>query len=69
MRALESYRIYHVGSGGRLRLGESYQASEDKEAVVKAQALLLRGQPAELWQGGRLVGRFSDAHEFTPDRG
>ena len=64
-----TYRIYHVGSGGRPRLGESYQASEDREAVAKARSLLARGQKAELWQGGRIVGRFSDAHEFTPERG
>ena len=66
---MATYRIYHVGSGGRLRLGDTFQAVKDEEAVARAHALLHRGEPAELWQGGRIVGRFSDTHQFSPDRG
>jgi hypothetical protein len=62
---LATYRIYHVGSGGRLRLGETFQASGDDEAVARARPLLTRGQPAELWEAGRIVGRFSDTHAFA----
>ena len=62
---METYRIYHVGSGGRLRLGDPFQASSDEEAVARARPLLGPAQPAELWQGGRMVGRFARDHAFT----
>ncbi|MBL8554658.1 MAG: hypothetical protein JNL41_10305 [Phenylobacterium sp.] len=64
-----TYRIYHVASGGRLRLGETFQASSDGEAVMKARLLLVRGQSGELWEAGRIVGRFSDTHTFSPGGG
>jgi len=63
---LSTYRIYHVGNDGRLAVGEAFAASGDAEAVARARAELLPGRPAELWQGGRMVGQFSKAHEFTP---
>jgi hypothetical protein len=62
---LATYRIYHVGGGGRLRLGEAFQAADDAEAVAGAR-VRARGQAAELWQGGRLVGRFDKAGAFMP---
>jgi hypothetical protein len=64
-----SYRIYHVGNGGRLRLGDLFQAPHDEAAVASAEPLLIQGQEAELWQGGRIVGRFSAHGAFTPSRG
>lgn len=63
--ALRSYRIYHVGGGGRLNLGETFTAPGDAEAVQRARGQLIRAHAAELWEGGRLVGRFSKAHDFT----
>lgn len=66
---LATYRIYHVGSGGRLRLGETFQGSTDEEAVAKARPFLIRGVPAELWEGGRIAGRFSSLHVFSAGRG
>jgi hypothetical protein len=66
---LPNYRIYHVGNGGRLRLGDLLQAPHDEAAVASAATLLTRGQEAELWQGGRLVGRFSARGEFLRGHG
>jgi hypothetical protein len=63
---LPSYRIYHVGTDGRLAVGETFSASTDAEAAARAHPQLIPGRAAELWQGGRLVGRFSKSHEFTP---
>lgn len=65
---MSNYRIFHVERGGRLRLGETFAAAQDDEAVTKATPLLRPGQAAELWQGGRLVGRFSPAHQFSAAR-
>lgn len=62
--ALPTYRIFHVGVGGRLRLGQSFPAQSDEDAAAQARELLSPGQAAELWEGGRLVGRFSKTHEF-----
>ena len=65
---MATYRIYHVGCGGRLRLGETFMASCDEEAVIKARPLLSTGHSAELWGAGRLVGRFSNVHLFGSSR-
>lgn len=62
---MPTYRVYHVGSDGRLTVGETLTASADAEAVTRARAQLLPARAAELWAGGRLVGRFSKTHEFT----
>jgi hypothetical protein len=65
---LPIYRVYHVGGGGRLNVGETFTAQDDTEAVQRARGQLVRAQPAELWEGGRLVGRFSKAHDFIAGR-
>jgi hypothetical protein len=52
-----------------LRLGDLFQAPHDEAAVASAEPLLIQGQEAELWQGGRIVGRFSAHGAFTPSRG
>ncbi|WP_296599234.1 hypothetical protein [Phenylobacterium sp.] len=64
---MPTYRIYHVGNGGRLRVGESFSAADDDAAIATARPQLARGQAAELWEWGRPVGRFSRDHEFIPD--
>lgn len=58
--------MYHVDGGGRLRLGDTFPAASDAEAVAKARAMLRPGQGAELWDGGRMAGRFTRTHEFLP---
>lgn len=65
---MPTFRIFHVGVGGRLRLGKTFPATSDADAAAQARALLSPGQAAELWEGGRLVGRFSKTHEFTAIR-
>lgn len=61
-----SYRIYRVGHGGRLQLGEAFEAPDDAHAVEQARTHHATGEAAELWKGGRLVGRFSKIGTFTP---
>lgn len=58
--------MYHVDGGGRLRLGETFPAESDCEAVARARLLLRAGAGAELWDGGRMAGRFTTDHEFLP---
>ena len=61
---MASYRIYRVGPGRRLQLGEAFNAINDESAVEYARALHGRGQEVELWNGGRLLGRFTKSGEF-----
>lgn len=65
---MPTFRIFHVGVGGRLRLGQPFPAESDQDAAEQARAMLTPGQAAELWEGGRLVGRFSKTHEFSAAR-
>ncbi|WP_309089346.1 hypothetical protein [Phenylobacterium sp.] len=66
---MPSYRIYRVGGGGRLVLGETFTAASDAEAVEHAAVLFRKGGEGELWCGGRLLGRFSKLGVFTPGVG
>lgn len=66
---MPSYRIYRVAAGGRLVLGEAFHGSSDAEAIRRGQVLQEPGTAAELWDGGRLVGRFSKQGAFTPASG
>lgn len=54
---VKSYRIYIVGSDGRLQLGQAFDATDDVAAGRRAEVVAVRGQVAELWEGGRMVGR------------
>ena len=65
---MATYRIYRIGSGGRLQLGEGFQARNDAAAIERASELR-EGQPVEIWEGGRLVGRVSKHGDFTPGAG
>jgi hypothetical protein len=49
-------------------LGESFQAVDDAQAAEKARILRLSGEAAELWEGGRIVGRFSKSGVYAPTR-
>jgi hypothetical protein len=64
-RAVASYRIYRVGAGGRLQLGEAFTARDDTAAVELARSLHQAGGEAELWAGGRLLGRFNKLGAFA----
>jgi len=62
---VKAYRIYIVGSDGRLQLGQAFEASDDVAAAARAEGHAAKGQTAELWEGGRLVGRVSKQGVFT----
>jgi hypothetical protein len=62
---VKAYRIYIVGSDGRLQLGHAFEATDDVIAGTRAETHAARGQVAELWEGGRMVGRVSTDGVFT----
>jgi len=61
---VKAYRIYIVGSDGRLQLGEAFEAPDDGAAIERARELAAKGQSAELWEGGRMVGQASPPGAF-----
>lgn len=63
---MKSYRIYIVGPDRRLQLGEAFEAVDDAHAAARAEAYGGKGRVAELWEGGRLVGRVGERGGFTP---
>jgi hypothetical protein len=66
---VKAYRIYIIGSDGRLQLGHAFEALDDVVAAGRAKSHAARGQVAELWEGGRMVGRVSEDGVFiTGDR-
>jgi hypothetical protein len=62
---VKSYRIYIVGKDGRLRLGDAFEAVADADAIARTQAVAVKDEAAELWEGGRLVGVVSPEGVFT----
>jgi len=62
---LKSYRIYIVGSDGRLQLGQAFEAPDDRTAGALAEGMAASGQIGELWEGGRMVGRVSTQGVFN----
>jgi hypothetical protein len=63
---VKSYRIYLVGRDGRLQLGDAFEAVDDAAAAGRAIEVAKPGNLAELWEGGRIVGRVSRKGVFTP---
>lgn len=66
---MKAYRIYIVGSDGRLQLGQAFEAADDQAAAARAEALATAGQTAELWEGGRMVGQVSKLGVYRPGAG
>ena len=66
---MKSYRIYIVGADGRLQLGQAFEAVDDVEAAARAVDLAERRLAAELWEGGRLVGRVLKSGGFSSGAG
>jgi hypothetical protein len=64
---VSAYRIYYLGAAGRLQLGETLHCASDAEAIQQALEISGDGRAGELWDGGRLVGRFSKLGVFTPE--
>jgi hypothetical protein len=63
---LKAYRIYLVGPDGRVQLGHAFEALHDDAARERALAHAGDGQVAELWEGGRMIGRFGEDDVFGP---
>jgi hypothetical protein len=61
---VKSYRIYIVDPDGRLQLGQAFEAVDDRAAAAVAESFAQRGRTAELWEGGRMVGRVSKDGAF-----
>jgi len=61
-----SYRLYRNGPQQRLLPAEPLVGLDDQDAAAVAARRLAAGQGGELWDGGRLVGRFSKDGVFTP---
>lgn len=66
---MKAYRIYIVGPDGRLQLGQAFEAADDQAAAARAEGLAARGQTAELWEGGRMVGQVSRLGVYKPGAG
>ena len=63
-RHRSAYRIYLVGRDGRLQLGDAFEAADDAAAAARAVRLSEKGQAAELWAGGRIVGKVTKLGDF-----
>jgi hypothetical protein len=66
---VKSYRIYLVGRDGRLQLGAAFEATDDEAAAARSLELAQSGQAAELWAGGRIVGKVSQQGRFIRGEG
>lgn len=57
----KNYRCYFTDAGDRIRSYEQITSSDDAAAALKVEELLAGSQygSAELWQGKRLVGRWT----------
>ena len=52
-----TYRLYHLGSDGRIHGAVSRSFADDAEAVEHADRLLESHPAIEIWQTDRLVSR------------
>jgi hypothetical protein len=68
-KSLKSYRVYIIGRDGRLQLGAAFDAADDEAAAARAVEVTQAGKAAELWAGGRLVGRVSKKGVFARGEG
>lgn len=60
-----AYRVYRLGSTGRISTGDWIEAEDEKDARRQAQALCADGTTrVELWQGRRFVATL----ECQPDK-
>jgi hypothetical protein len=57
----KNYRCYFTDSGDRIRSFEPIECADDSAATLKVDELLATSRygSAELWEGKRLVGRWS----------
>ena len=57
----KNYRCYFTDASDRIRSFEQITSSDDASAALRAEALLANSEygSAELWQGKRLVGKWT----------
>jgi hypothetical protein len=62
LAASKSYRCYFTDVNDRIQSYEQIECQDDAQAVLKAQKLLAASPftSAELWQGTRIVGKWSN---------
>ncbi len=62
LAASKSYRCYFTDVDDRIQSYEQIECKDDAQAVLKAQKLLAASPftSAELWQGARIVGKWSN---------
>ena len=56
-RNVSDYRVYCLTAAGTIELPDLIRASDDDEALHRAQALKKNARKLEIWQGSRLVAR------------
>lgn len=58
----KAYRCYFTDDGDRIRSYEQIECADDATAALKAEELLRssRYSTAELWEGKRLVGKWTN---------
>lgn len=64
----KSYRCYFTNEQDRIQTFEIIEGADDSEAGVKAQELVASSKypSAEMWQGSRMIGRWTNANFRTP---
>jgi hypothetical protein len=66
----KNYRCYFTDSDDRIQSREQIECPDDGAAAIKVHELLASSQfaAAELWQGKRLVGRWTaGSHDHTEE--
>jgi hypothetical protein len=51
------YRICALDAGGTISVGRNFMSRDDEAALDFAGKMMRDGTPAEVWLGGRYVGR------------
>jgi hypothetical protein len=55
------YTLYRLDRSGRICGSTNFDRGSDEDALAVAPLLLPPGEPSELWQRGRLIGRIQPA--------
>jgi hypothetical protein len=65
----KGYRCYFTDGDDRIQSYEQIECADDAEAALKAQGLLAASHfaSAELWQGKRIVGKWSRTAASKPE--
>ena len=66
----KTYRCYFTDAGDRIQTFEQIACADDAAAMLKVDELLARSQynSAELWEGKRLVGKWTVSGSSRKDQ-